>query len=191
MNSDYFKYLKNRSYLGILLRRLLLRPIVGYFSGKVLDIGTGLGEFLQYYRDSVGIDTNEDCVHFCNSRGLRCIKANVYNLPFSNGSFDGVLLNNVLEHLEMPDTVFSEIKSVLKKGGKLAIELPGKKGFYHDKTHVTFWDKENIIYFLKRWGFGNIVTNYFPIPFRIAGEIFTHNKIRVFAVNREDIQEEK
>ncbi|OGW36941.1 MAG: hypothetical protein A2Y97_12645 [Nitrospirae bacterium RBG_13_39_12] len=168
----------------------MLRPIVNYFSGKVLDIGAGLGEFLQYYRDSVGIDTNEDCVAFCVAKGLKCLHADVYNLPFNNGSFDGVLLNNVLEHLEMPDAAFSEIKRVSKKGGKLAIELPGKKGFYHDKTHVKFWDKEDICDVLKRWGFDNIVTKYFPIPFKIAGEIFTHNKIRVFAVNIEDIQEE-
>jgi len=188
MNSDYFRYLRKRSLIGILFRRLFLMPVVNYFRGNVLDIGSGIGEFLECYPDSVGIDVNKDCVEFCVSKGLKCFHADVYRLPFMDNSFDGVLLNNILEHLEKPDDAFSEIKRVLKKDGRLLIELPGKKGFYHDKTHVKFWDKESIIDFLKRWGFDNIVIKYFPIPFRIAGEIFTHNKIRVFAVNIGDIR---
>ena len=46
-------------------------------------------------------------------------------------------MNNILEHLDEPDRAFSEIKRVLKNEGRLLIELPGKKGFYHDKTHVN------------------------------------------------------
>ena len=50
------------------------------------------------------------------------------------------------------------------------IELPDKKGFYHDKTHVKFWDKTDIINFLENYGFRNINAKFFPVPFEFAGK---------------------
>mgnify|MGYP001579189544 FL=1 len=183
MNSDYFRYLRKRSLIGILFRRLFLMPVVNYFRGNVLDIGSGIGEFLEYYPDSVGIDVNKDCVESCVSKGLKCFHADVYRLPFMDNSFDGVLLNNILEHLGKPDDAFSEIKRVLRNDGRLLIELPGKKGFCYDKTHVKFWDKTEMMDFLAKWGFRNITARFFPVPFEFAGNALTHNKLRVFAVN--------
>ncbi len=183
MQSKYFEYLNERSRAGILFRRLFLIPVINYFKGKVLDIGSGIGEFLEYYPDSVGIDVNRDCVGFCVAKGLKCFHADVYSLPFMDNSFEGILLNNILEHLEKPDDAFSEIKRVLKNDGRLLIELPGKKGFYHDKTHVKFWNKNEMVDFLAKWGFRNITARFFPVPFEFAGDILTHNKLRVFAIN--------
>ena len=183
MQSDYFAYLKKRSAASILLRKLFLMPVAKYFSGRVLDIGSGIGEFLEYYTDSIGIDIHRDCVTFCKSKGLNCLHADVYKLPFDDNSFDGVLLNNILEHLEKPDDAFSEIKRVLRNDGKLLIELPGKKGFYYDKTHVKFWGKKEIVDFLEKWSFKDIRAKFFPLPFEFAGDILTHNKLRVFAIN--------
>ena len=183
MQSDYFAYLKKRSPASILLRKLFLMPVAKYFSGCVLDIGSGIGEFLEYYTDSIGIDIDRDCVAFCKSKGLNCLHADVYKLPFDDNSFDGVLLNNILEHLEKPGDAFLEIKRVLRNDGKLLIELPGKKGFYYDKTHVKFWGKKEIVDFLEKWSFKDIRAKFFPLPFEFAGDILTHNKLRVFANN--------
>ncbi len=183
MQTEYFEYLKSRTPATLLLRKFFLRPVVNYFSGRVLDIGSGIGEFLELYSDSVGIDMNRGAVSFCNSKGLTCVAADVYNLPFDKDSFNGILLNNILEHLEKPENAFMEIKRVLKNRGKLLVELPGKKGFYYDRTHVKFWDREEIASFLRQCGFKDIGANYFPIPFGFAGDIFTHNKLRVYAKN--------
>ncbi|MDP2277375.1 MAG: methyltransferase domain-containing protein [Nitrospirota bacterium] len=112
-------------------------------------------------------------------------------LPFSADFFDGILLNNILEHLEKPDDAFSEIKRVLKNDGKLLIELPGKKGFYYDKTHVKFWGKDETISFLRENGFHDISSGYFPVPCAWAGDILTHNKLRVFArIKKEALPEQ-
>ena len=183
MQSEYCEYLKKRSPASILLRKLFLMPVVKYFSGRVLDIGSGIGEFLENYTNSIGIDRNIDCVSFCKSKGLNCLHADLYNLPFDDNSFDGVLLNNILEHLEKPGVAFLEIKRVLRNDGKLLIELPGKKGFYYDKTHVKLWREKEMVDFLEKWGFKNIRVKYFPLPFEFAGDILTHNKLRVLAIN--------
>ena len=129
MQTDYFKYLKERSPARLLLRKLFLMPVVKYFSGKVLDIGSGIGEFLELYSKAIGIDVDIECVSFCQSKGLNCLHADVYRLPFSDNSFDGVLLNNILEHLEKPEDAFSEIKRTLRNNDRLLIELPEKKVF--------------------------------------------------------------
>ena len=168
--------------MSLLMRRLFLLPVKRYFYGKVLDIGAGIGEFLDCYPNSIGIDRDYATVSYCHSRGFRCIQADAYLLPFIHDSFDGVLLNNVLEHLARPEDALSEIKRVLKKGGRLMIELPGKKGFLYDKTHVRFWVQDDIAALLKLKGFRDIKTRYFPFPCEKAGDIFTHNKLRVSAV---------
>ena len=164
------------------MRRLFLLPIKRYFHGKVLDMGAGIGEFLDCYPNSIGIDRDYAMVSYCHAKGARCIQADAYLLPFIHDAFDGILLNNILEHLERPDDAFSEIRRILKENGRLMIELPGQKGFHHDKTHVRFWGRNDIVNFLKLQGFRDISTHYFPVPCRKAGDVFTHNKLRVSAI---------
>lgn len=182
MKSEYFEYLKQRSRTGILLRRLFFLPVLNYFKGKVLDIGAGTGEFLQYYPDSVGVDINQDCVEFCLSKGLECLHADAYNLPFPESTFDGVLLNNILEHLDRPEQALDEAVRVLRDGGRICIEVPGIKGFRHDPAHIKYLELQDLETWLKGRGFHTIRSNYFPVPFRWAGDILTHNKLRIFAV---------
>lgn len=188
MESEYFAYLKKRSRLGKILRRFFISPVLSYFHGKVLDIGSGIGEFLEYYPDAVGVDLNKDCVEYCRSRQLDCIWADAYELPFSPGSFDGVFLNNVLEHLERPEDAFEEICRVLKENGSICIEVPGKRGFDHDRTHVRFWETDDLTRLLQDIGFSEIRSGYFPVPFRWAGRVFTHNKLRVYATMIKRVQ---
>lgn len=48
------------------------------------------------------------------------------DIPFEENTFDVVVSDNVLEHLEFPDRVFSEIARVLKPEGKFIIKTPNK-----------------------------------------------------------------
>ena len=184
--SNYFTYLRGRSRVHLFLRRLFVRHIVKFFSGRVLDIGSGIGVFLGQYPRAIGVDTDQDCVRYCAEKGFACIRAEVQALPFRHSSFDGVLLNNVLEHLTAPDQAFSEITRVLRDRGRLMIELPGKKGFFYDKTHVRFWGEKDIVPFLEQRNFRVIRVYYFPVPCEYAGDILTHNKLRVSAVLRKE-----
>jgi ubiquinone/menaquinone biosynthesis C-methylase UbiE len=159
---EYFKYMTERSSISLLLRRLFYRSIIKELNGKLLDIGSGVGEFLTWHPNSVGIDTNPYLVDYCKKRGLKCFLGSAYKIPFKNGQFDSVLCSHLLEHLNRPEAAFREIKRVLRKGGKLIIILPTEKGFKRDKTHVKFWDENSLRQLLKKFGFRVKKLAYYP-----------------------------
>ena len=57
-----------------------------------------------------------------------------------------------------------EIGRVLKNRGKLIIILPAcyEKIFRRDKTHVKYWDKQNIEKLLKKFKFRIKKVSYYP-----------------------------
>ena len=68
---------------------------------------------------------------------LADIKMDIHKMPFDNNSFDFVLCNHVLEHVENDIKALSEIKRVLKKGGRAIVQVP----FYHPIPNKTIEDK--------------------------------------------------
>jgi ubiquinone/menaquinone biosynthesis C-methylase UbiE len=71
----------------------------------------------------VGCDMAE--THFAQNHLLAgATVADATHLPFSHDSFDLVTANMVLEHLENPDRVFSEIARVLSPGGHFVFVTP-------------------------------------------------------------------
>ena len=55
---------------------------------------------------------------------LADIKADICNLPFANNTFDWVLCNHVLEHIEDDQKAMSELFRVLKPGGRAILQVP-------------------------------------------------------------------
>ena len=57
--------------------------------------------------------------------------------PFKSNTFDEILANHIIEHLDDPIAVVLELKRVLKGGGVLKIEVPYYKteGYFSDLTH--------------------------------------------------------
>ena len=47
-------------------------------------------------------------------------------LPYDNETFDLVISDNLFEHLEKPDLVFTEVDRVLKRGGIFLFKTPNK-----------------------------------------------------------------
>ena len=70
---------------------------------------------------------------------LADIKANIYNLPFKDNSFDLILCNHVLEHIEDDYKALNELYRVIKNKGILIAQIPLDKNL-----KKTFEDKEII-----------------------------------------------
>jgi len=160
----YYEYLKRRSRLGLLYRRWWLYPrLCKYLSGKVLDIGCGVGDMLAYRDNTIGVDVNPHTIKWCKSQGYIAEHMEENNLPFSDDSFDSILLDNVLEHILSPEHLLGEINRVLSLKGILLIGVPGKKGYEADPDHKVFYNKDSLNDLLANVGFVPRTSFYMPL----------------------------
>lgn len=146
------------------MRRIFIRDLVRHFSGQVLDVGCGIGEFLDLYIESVGLDLNPYLVEHCVRRKFVCCLGTAHMLPFRNDSFDGVLASNILEHLDDAEIAVSEAVRVLKPGGKLVASVPMDAGFRHDPTHIRMFKEPGLRALARSLGLRTEVI--YPYPFR-------------------------
>ena len=95
---------------------------------KILDCGCGPGTITVGLADVVdpgqvvGIDTGQEAIDLANKligerKNLKFQTGSVYELPFPDNHFDGVLIHKVLEHVAEPETAMMEVARVLKPGG--------------------------------------------------------------------------
>ena len=128
---EYHLYLRRRRWTGRLYIRHLLYPrLASLLTGQVLDVGCGTGDFLAFRPGTVGVDVNPYNVRHCRERGLRVeLLQPDTDYPFADASFDGAVMDNVLEHLVDPDPTVSEIHRVLRPQGTFVVGVPGHRGY--------------------------------------------------------------
>lgn len=162
----YFDYLNKRSTLGALYRQWLLYPKLSrLLQGKTLDYGCGIGDFLRYEKDSVGVDINQFNINYCNSIGLdvKLLKSN--RIPFSDNNFANVIMDNVIEHI-MPndvDNALHEILRVLEPKGRLLIGVPGTKGYHSDDDHKCYYSESDLMHLLSKHNCQKLKSIHMPI----------------------------
>jgi SAM-dependent methyltransferase len=97
---------------------------------EILDVGCAMGGFLDFlsqkgFRRLSGVDMTETYVEHAHIKNQYRIElGNAESLPFSDHTFDAVIMEQVLEHLVNPVTAFQEAKRVLKKDGVFCIGVP-------------------------------------------------------------------
>jgi len=145
---------------------------IKFFEGckNVLDIGCGRGEFLEILMErgigSRGIDTDEDMVKFCASKGFDVdrIDAVSYLEKLEDKSLDGIFIDQVVEHLE-PEYLIRMLGLCYKKliyGGSIVAETVNPlsffsfANFYIDMSHKRPIHPETLKFLLKAVGFRDI-----------------------------------
>lgn len=166
--TDYFRYLRGRSLLGHLYRKALLYPRLNrYLAGRVLDYGCGIGDFLRFRSNTVGVDTNPHIIDYCLSLGLDAVLIPANGaIPFPDESFSGVVIDNVLEHLAQDHVgfVLDEIGRVLEPGAVVVVGVPGTKGYHSDDDHKVFYSQGALAELFV--GRGYLLELVFSMPFR-------------------------
>jgi 2-polyprenyl-3-methyl-5-hydroxy-6-metoxy-1,4-benzoquinol methylase len=123
----------------------LIRPHLKEGS-RILEIGCGAGNLLVQasVRGSypVALDLSMQALTFVRSRlqevnagpdrlsGFACTQSIGEFLPLAEGSFDCVILSEVIEHLEQPRTSIREASRVLHPGGRLLVTTPNYRSFW-------------------------------------------------------------
>lgn len=119
--------------------RTLVRSAFLPLVGRVLDVGCGEGATLYHLGEpegAVGIDLFEDKLAFARERLPKCkfVAGSVYDLPFDDGSFDHVLVRDVIHHLDEPIRGLRECRRVLRAGGRIDVLEPCRNNpliFFH------------------------------------------------------------
>ena len=143
-------------------RRLqLIRRYVPLENRRILDIGCGLGMYvahLREYSDEVyGVDIDPAKVEEAGRTLPNVFVSPAETLPFEDESFDVILLNEVIEHVDDDAAAIRDACRVLKVGGHVVIYAPNR--LYPFETHGA--------YFRGRYTFGNIpLIGYLPGPLR-------------------------
>ena len=95
---------------------------------RILDVGCGTGAnlmMLSKYGDAEGVDISEDALAFCKERGLDKVRLGAgEELPFEDGTFDLVTAFDVVEHMDDDLAGLSEMRRVLRPGGRVLLFVP-------------------------------------------------------------------
>lgn len=147
-------------------------------SGKILDIGCGNGEFLDYLKKNGwncwGIDISDVAVKntalkIGRDKVRRCDLLNLY----FNTKFDYVSFWHALEHSSEPVKYLKKTNTLLKEGGKILGEVPNFDSpllrIFQDSyswimvpDHVIYFSEKSLKKALKIAGFKDILVYYPP-----------------------------
>jgi SAM-dependent methyltransferase len=95
---------------------------VGPLRGQtVADLGCGPGFYTAAFRHAgarcIPVDASEDELRLAGEAPEGYVLADAGDLPFADGSIDGVFCSNLLEHTPNTPDVIAEIERVLRPGG--------------------------------------------------------------------------
>lgn len=187
MHVTVFAFMKTSlNMLTIPLEKLNLRS-----GQKILDLGCGTGRHLHrlYYENEaltvIGLDLNlhdlretrnwfdqhPDSEEKAEKRHYGLVCADAVHLPFAMNSFDTILISEVLEHLPDWTLALTEVRRILKPGGKLAISVPRfwPEWFcwrlsreYHNELggHIRIFHGKEIADHLHKFGFRRSKSGY-------------------------------
>jgi SAM-dependent methyltransferase len=144
-------------------RRLaMIREAAGQRShGVVLENGCGIGAYLAHLTpdacQAIGLEIDPQRAKEAHQPGVQVVCSAGETLPFPSNSFDLILSNEVLEHVQDDRQAVCEIVRTLRPGGRLVLFCPNRG--YPYETHGIYWRG--------RYHFGNIpLVNYLPRRWR-------------------------
>lgn len=163
-----------------LIRRLLTDGVLPT-KGRVLDFGAGSGHFASALRDASGVTIT--CVEAEPASRAR-LKAHGFptyvSLSEVQGSFDAVILTEVVEHVEDPVAILAALRSHLRDGGTMFLTTPcgetrarsTKTNAYETREHVHFFTERSLANAVKKAGFSTL-------KLRVLNEMYPHTRLSV------------
>ena len=129
--------------------------------GRVLDNGCGMGTYLRafapYCRHRFGLEVEHERATIAAAHANGVVQGVGEWLPFPDETFDFILSNEVIEHVQDDARYLAEMVRVCRPGGRILLFCPNR--WYPVEQHGIYWRGE--------YHFGNIpLVNYLPDPLR-------------------------
>jgi len=175
------EYLKTEKYRKILSKQHL-KIIEKYIkNGKMLDVGSFAGYFLELAKkegwDIYGIEPSKWASLIAKKRGVKLIGQDILSIEMKKNYFDVVTMWDVIEHLPQPHRVLSNIYSVLKPGGLIVIGTPDIESLFAKslgsncphllRMHIILYSPKTLDMLLQRHGFRIIDKSYYGRTFPV------------------------
>ena len=151
---EYLKEAKGR----LAQAEIILKRIAKFKkTGKILDIGSGPGFFLDQAKREGWEVQGADLSRWSRDYAKEHFNIDIYqgsltDAHFPDRSFDVIVMNDVIEHLEDPKSVLKEIRRILKNDGVIYISTPDIKSFLSRFLRAKWWgiNKYHLFYFSKK-----------------------------------------
>jgi ubiquinone/menaquinone biosynthesis C-methylase UbiE len=111
--------------LRIIERMMRARP-----GEAILEVGCGGGHVLSLFRAAslTGVDVSGEMLAKATKNlagyDVRLLKGDLGELGLADGSFDGIVCSEVLEHVVDPEQVLCHIRRLVKPTGRIVITFP-------------------------------------------------------------------
>ncbi|MEP0805298.1 MAG: class I SAM-dependent methyltransferase [Chloroflexota bacterium] len=161
--AKYSMYWWSNRFYAMLARRY------GKRGSRLLEVGSGMGHLVGQLEDTFetfGVDINHWAVkkskEVVNTSQLQT--ASAQELPFTNHSFNVVIIKHIVEHLPDPQKAIQEIGRVTEPGGTLILATPNLDSLlkpwkgdrwigYQDPTHISLKPPAQWISYIEGAGF--------------------------------------
>ena len=134
------KYHQSSNFIVKFIENKRTSKIIKYLDlnskDEIIELGCGAGNIMQKIKTGLelwGVDISDFMLKLSRQRKYKLpvnfIKANVENLPEKviEKKFDKIYCSEVLEHVQSPEKVLSEIKKISKKTSIIVISVPNEK----------------------------------------------------------------
>jgi SAM-dependent methyltransferase len=148
---------------------------------KKLNLGCGK----KYLEGWINLDISDTDIYKSKVRVDMTHDLDKFPYPFPDNSFDVVLLDNVLEHLEKPSRVMEELERICKNNAVIKVVCPHFSGYkaFTDPTHKHFFTLDSMTLML--WNRKiKIIKTKLEISdnafIRFIGKFFTMFSLRIY-----------
>jgi 2-polyprenyl-3-methyl-5-hydroxy-6-metoxy-1,4-benzoquinol methylase len=124
----------------------LYKSFIGEKKRRILDVGCGNGRFLSILRDFgerewelVGMDFDPNAVDQCKENGFEAYVSRMEDFTTEQGTFDGIIMLQLIEHVDDPGAVALSAFDLLKPGGCFIVETPNLAGLDYSLFRGRWW----------------------------------------------------
>jgi ubiquinone/menaquinone biosynthesis C-methylase UbiE len=125
----YDSWIAEESARDILWKRRINKMLPHRSPGNLLDVGTGIGQFLHhakhFFTNVTGSEVSESAIVAARERyNLDLLPGQIEDLNLPRESFDNISIFHVLEHVPDPSETIDVCRDLLRPQGTLTIAVP-------------------------------------------------------------------